>query len=892
MQAVIRPRTATARDSSRRRALTAVIVAALACGVWAAAGAGASSAVATKVIPVAAASSRDPGTRHQHHRARSARSRGRLPADPAISSCSWLVRAVARHASPSALARLVLSKMNLAEELGVVDLYAGNGYENTNLGAAHLCIPPLTLQDGPNGLAAGDTGVTQLPASLGIAASFDPGLAYDYGRVLGAEAHAQGIDVVQGPNLGIDRVPEAGRAFEGYGEDPYVVSVMGDADIEGIQSEGVMADAKHFAVYTQETDRKYLDQVVSRRALAEIYLRGFQSAVEQAHVASIMCAYGKVNGTYACQDPHLLHLLGRRWGFRGFVRSDLGAVPDPIAAFAAGIDAIKPAATTQLRDAWFAGRIERYRIDRSVFRILRAMFAYGIVTHPPSGHAHTVVATPAHASFALRAAERTMVLLKDGAGALPLRRPHVVAVIGADAGRDAMSAGHGSSYVIAPFLSTPIAALRAALGRQTSVRVANGASANVPLPAIPAADLSGAPHDEPVDPPFVARRGAHVTRLGVLEHLVDIGAAGTGSFSSADLRYLAHFDVRLTVARTGLYSFSTTDYGDTWISLDGHSLLAEPGEHGRATWTVATELEAGRHYALHVTWFPLDGRLPPRIGMADDTPAINRAVRVARGASTAIVFVNDWNSEGFDRPSLALPGDENALVAAVARANRRTVVVLNTGGPVLLPFRHAVAAILEAWYPGEQDGTATAAVLTGRYDPSGRLPVTFYASQSQVSAHTTAEWPGIDGTVHLAEGLDVGYRYVDAHHLTPTYPFGYGISYTRFDLSDFAVSTTPGGTAWQASVRVTNTGRRAGAEVVEAYLQFPTTAGEPPLQLKAWSRAELGPGRSTTVTLTLPDSAFAAYLGNRWRSVGGFYTLHVGTSSADLPFAVNLTAPT
>jgi beta-glucosidase len=891
MQAVTRAGT----GKSVRRVPAAILVA-LACAASATAGAAAATATrpGTAQGPAAVTGrAAVVGTRHHPVRKPAVLSASRVVArDPALRACSWLANAIGRHASPAELARLVVSKMTLAEELGVVDLYAGDGYENTNHGIARLCIPPLTLQDGPNGLAAGDTGVTQLPASLGIAASFDPGLAYDYGRVLGAQAHAQGIDVVQGPNLGIDRVPEAGRAFEGYGEDPFVVSVMGDADIEGIQSEGVMADAKHFAVYTQETDRKFLDQVVSRRALAEIYLRGFESAVEQAHVASIMCAYGKVNGTYACQDPHLLHLLYRRWGFRGFVRSDLGAALDPVAAFAAGIDAIKPAATTQLRDAWFAGKIERYRIDRSVFRILRDMFAYGIVAHPPSGHANTAVATPAQTAFALRAAERTMVLLKDTAGALPLRRPRSVAVIGADAGRDAMSAGFGSSHVIAPFLSTPISALRRALGRRTPVSVANGASALVPLPPIPAADLAGALHDEPVDPPFVARRGAHVTRLGILEHLVDIGAAGTGSFPAADLRYLAHFDVEVTVPRSGLYSFSTTDYGDTWISLDGHSLLAEPGEHGRATWAVATRLVAGRHYALHVTWFPLDGRLAPRIGMADDTPAIERAVRVARAASTAIVFVNDWNSEGFDRPDLSLPGDENALVAAVARANRRTIVVLNTGGPVLLPFRHAVAAILEAWYPGEQDGAATAAVLTGRYDPSGRLPVTFYASQSQVSAHTAAEWPGIDGTVQLGEGLDVGYRYVDAHHLTPTYPFGYGISYTRFALSDFAVAAIRGGTAWQASVRVTNTGQRAGTEVVEAYLQFPPAAGEPPLQLKAWSRAELGPRASTTVTLTLPASAFAAYLADRWQSVAGFYTLHVGTSSADLPFAVNVTAPT
>ena len=220
--------------------------------------------------------------------------------------------------------------MTLAEKLGELVLSSSGSYENVNSGVARVCVPSLTLQDGPVGLAFGDTGVTQLPAPPGIAATFDTALARRYGQVEGSEARGQGIDVVQGPNLNIDRVPESGRAFEGYGEDPFLVSTMGVADIEGIQSQGVLADAKHLVAYSQETNRGALDAQVSSPALNEIYLAPFKAAVVQAHVASIMCAYPELKGTFQCEDPALAPIL-KQWGFSGFVRSDLGAVHDPAA---------------------------------------------------------------------------------------------------------------------------------------------------------------------------------------------------------------------------------------------------------------------------------------------------------------------------------------------------------------------------------------------------------------------------------------------------------------------------------------------------------------------------------------------------------------------------------
>ncbi|MHB1784349.1 MAG: glycoside hydrolase family 3 protein, partial [Acidimicrobiales bacterium] len=752
--------------------------------------------------------------------------------------------------------------------------------------------PRLTMQDGPAGLSAGDRGVTQLPAPLGVAASFDTTLAYDYGQVEGAEAHAQGIDAVQGPNLGIDRVPEAGRAFEGYGEDPFLVSAMGVADVEGIQSEGVMADAKHFAVYTQETDRHTIDQIVGARALAEIYLRPFQAVVQQAHVASIMCAYGLVDGVPACSDAGLFHVLFDEWHFRGFVRSDLGATTAPIRSFVAGLDAVKPAATAQLRTGVADHQLTAGDLDRAARRVLSAMFAYHLVLHPLTGRPGLAVDSPAHAAFALRAAEESMVLLKDSGRLLPLSGPRAVAVIGVDAAGAAMTAGFGSARVAPPFVSTPLAALRQELGPHAIVRYAPGASGVVPLRPIPASYLAATSTVQPVNPPVVTaqlvRRG-HAGLPSALDRLARSGAAATGSIPNAALGELAHWSATLTVPHSGLYTVSLADSGDTWLAVGGQYALVQRGESEATYWTVALALRKGVHYPVRVTWFPQPGRAAPSIGLEYDTPAIARAAALARASKTAVVFVSDRSGEAWDRPTLSLPGDENALVSAVARANPRTVVVLNTAGPVLMPWLSKVAAVVEAWYPGEQDGRATAAVLTGRYDPAGRLPVTFPVSQAQTPVHTLAEWPGVGGAVHLSEDLDVGYRYYDAHHLTPLFPFGYGLDYTTFALSDLSVTRARG--AVTAHAVVTNTGGRTGTEVVEAYLQSPAAAGEPPLQLKAFARVTLAAGRSATTALVLPRSAFESYLHGRWMVPPGHYVLHVGTSSADLPLTAVLDAP-
>ncbi len=862
--------------------------------------------------------------------------------------CPWLQSAIDRHESDTQLARLVVDRMTLDEKVGEIALVAEDGYENIDAGVPRLCIPALTLQDGPAGVAYGATGVTQLPAPLGIAATFDPSLARTYGEVQGTEATGQGIDVVQGPNLNIDRVPQSGRAYEGFGEDPLVVSTMGVADIEGIQSTGAMAMAKHFAVYSQETDRGVLDDVVPERAIQEIYLPPFEAAVTQAHVASIMCAYPRLNGTYQCQDPQLMSVLGQ-WGFTGFVRSDLGSVHDPIAALSAGTDLIKPARVRALSTLIDEHQLPMSVVDAAVTKVVTQMFAAGLVGQAQTGTLATPVDSAAHTHFALQAAERSAVLLKNTGSILPLdpSPERSVAVIGADASTKPVTAGFGSSRVVAPFVSTPLDAIRRRVGDGADVSYTDGGSTTANLPpvptqlmgpvsgggqgltltldrrdprtgatevgesvqtVVPTADVVIHPH------PTSAQRlpgalalspvGRSPRSLSFARGVQSFGASTTPTRSDIVLPpgwsdVVASMTGTLTPPRTGLYVVSLQGSGAASLTLDGTPAVSDTLVHGNGRWSQTVSLIGGRAYRVGITWDPIDTTTPSgetkvvastfTLGWQYVSNQIAAAAHTAARADTAVVFAADYNAEAFDRPSLSLPGDENALIEAVAAANPRTVVVLNTGGPVLMPWLRQVAAVMEAWYPGEQDGAAVAALLFGDADPSGRLPVTFPVSQQASAISSVDQWPGVGLTATYSEGLEVGYRYNQATGVKPLFPFGFGLAYTHFALGGLQARSSPAGVT--LSFSVTNQGDRAGTAVPETYLTQPPAAGEPPNQLAAFSTVTLAPGRTRTVTLTVPSSAFRAYLGDSWTTVPGTYTLSVGQSSSNLPLSVAVPAP-
>ena len=836
--------------------------------------------VATLVPMLISAGPAGAAARHRAHHGVHHRAHPGAVHRPLPGRCAWQAAAPRSLDARLALAGELTARLTLDQKLGIIALKAAPGIENINAPIPRLCIPALTLSDGPNGISNHTPASLQLPASIGVAASFDPEVAFRYGEIEGSEARRKGIDVVQGPELNLARVPVSGRIFEAYGEDPLLTAEMGVADIRGIQSEHVMADAKHFTAYNQETSRPRLDELVTPRVLAELYNAPFAAAVEQGHVASIMCSYGAINGINDCSDPSLYADLSS-WGFTGFVRSDLESVTNPAAAFHAGLDLLKPASVPELAALVRRGAISLGEVNRAVDTVLGEMAATGVLNHPPRLDPAAPAITPTELSIARWAAERSMVLLKNRGGILPLKRSlSSLAVIGIDATTDPRTAGLGSAHVSATGIVTPLAGLTAALPR-ARVTSAPGGVAMTTLPV-----LGGEVH------------AAHeVETTSSQPGSADLGIVTAGHAAASVLTATApgrgpgwrRWATTIEAPATGTYELSFRQYGDTWCRLDNRLIFASAGLHGPAWWSTTVRLRAhvGEHLAL--SWYAIKNALPPRIGLADVSPLIAHAAAVARAAKVAVVFVSDWTEEGADRPSLSLPGDADALISAVAAANKNTVVVLNTSGAVLMPWLDRVKAVLEAWYPGQVDGTATAAVLTGAVDPSGRLPLTFPTSAAESPVAPPSRYPGTDGVVHYSEGLDIGYRWYLARHRRPLFPFGFGLSYTRFSLANAALSSTKG--AVDVSVQVANLGQRRGTDVVEVYLAYPRAAGEPPEQLRAFKAVTLSPGSARTVHLVLDRHAFAAYLGGRWQTVPGTYEVGIATSSAHIPIKLPTTAP-
>jgi beta-glucosidase len=648
------------------------------------------------------------------------------------------------------------------------------------------------------------------------------------------------------------------------------------ANIEGIQSQGVLDNAKHFGAYTQETARVRLNQIVSDRALAELYDAPFRAAVQQAHVASLMCSYGLLNGVNSCSDPALYATL-RSWGFTGFVRSDLKAVKNIALAFRAGISLIKPASPATIERLVKSKVLAVSDLNRAVRSVLTQMFRFGLVGRRVIFSQHAVATTPGHAAVALQTAENSVVLLKNSGSILPLSKTvGSVAVIGTSAARDPVVSGGGSSAVAAPYVITPLSAIRARFGPNVQVAYRPGGPVGLELDALNDVDVVGGVALKPLTPiETVSEPGK-----GDLAVVEGVNVTGEGW-----IKWKAVVRAR----KTGTYEISLQQIGDTWLYLDGHQILASPGLHARSNMATTVRLSAGRRYKVSATWFAVRGHPAPQIGIKDVTPEIQAAVAAARKARVAIVFASDFNSEGTDRPDLNLPGDANALISAVAAVNPHTIVVLNTGGAVYMPWLSHVAAVLEAWYPGQEDGAAIAAVLAGAVDPSGRLPLTFPANTATLPVTATSEFPGVNSVVNFSNGLDIGYRWYQANNVAPLFAFGFGLSYTSFGLSNVKVKkVTSGVKVW---VSVNNLGTRSGTDVVQVYVRYPSAAGEPPDQLRSFARVVLGASSSKRIDLTIPWSGFQVFQNSSFKTLAGQYGIDIGQSSTDFKLHANVQLP-
>jgi beta-glucosidase len=681
--------------------------------------------------------------------------------------------------SPDARAALLLAQLTEDEKIGLLagdelaGVAGGDGtHTGTSDGVPRVDLPTVYFTDGPVGVRSGQA--TAMPIPMGLAASFDVRLARLHGKTIATEARAKGNDVVYSPTVNLLRTPLWGRAFETYGEDPFLTARIGVGWIKGAQSTGVIANVKHYAANNQEGagpqadesrpgqpvgppategNRLTVNTVVDERTLREMYLPQYEAAVKDANVGSVMCAYPRVNGAYACENGVLLQdILREDWGFKGFVLADYGAAKMTAPSLNNGLDfdpwpgiTYNPA---NVRAALVSGQADIERVNEHVRAILRTLFAYGFFDREAYVYDDGQIDKEAHLRAAQRVEEAAITLLRNKRRTLPLDPAKLgsIALIGRNA--DEFTTGGGSANVRPFMFESPRAAIQERAGEGVDVR----------------------------------------------------------------------FD----------------DGGDP-----------------------------------------------------------ERAAALAGESDVAIVFAADYQTEFIDRRCLSLQcppwnGDQDTLIETVAAANDRTIVVLETGGPVLTPWRGKVASILEAWYPGAGGGPALARVLFGDVDPGGRLPATFPKTEEQYPYHGDREaYPGVAEEVEYKEGVFVGYRWFDAQGHKPAYPFGFGRSYTRFRYRGLRIRRR-GRDAAKVSFTVKNVGRRTGIEVPQLYLGMPSPTEDveqPPAQLKDFRKLTLRPRQRKRVRFRIDprDISYWDVDADGWRIARGCYQVMIGRSSRRIP---------
>ncbi|MGW5617158.1 glycoside hydrolase family 3 protein [Streptomyces sp. NPDC003877] len=789
--------------------------------------------------------------------------------------------AAASGTTPRQRADALLAKMTAADKEALVrcDFPA----------VAHLGIPALAMVDASAGLR-GEKGVTAFPVPVAQAASFDEDLASRIGRAIGAEGRAKGYNNLLGPTVDLTRTWHFGRQAEAMGEDPLLAGRLGAALTVGMQSRNVTATVKHFAAYTQETNRFFTDTKVSDRALHEIYQAPFRRVIAAAPATSVMMAYPKINGTFATEHPALFNDVKNRIGLQGYTVPDFWAGADQIAAARAGMDlaGLGPGAVKIPAGALTGGAIPSSRLDDAARRILVTMFANGLFDHPVPAPAADA-STPEHRSLAHEAAIASTVLLHNRSAVLPLPAALTsLAVIG-PAGTDAFPGVSGSTYVDPGTWTTPLQAIRARAGGSVKVTHAQGTKGDVPLTTIPSSALRTANETAGLTGTYFAGADATGTVLTTrTDATVDFTTTPVDGLPGV---WSAKWTGTLTPTVTGLHRFSLLPAGTATLKINGTTVASGTRQmrrfflgpydyplHGTA------ELTAGRPVPVELTYTNATaepGTCGLTLGWQPDS-LIPAAVAAARTADAAVVFVNRVAGEAMDHERLELPGDQNRLVSAVAAANPRTIVVLNTDGPVATPWLDDVEAVIQAWYGGRAMGTALAAVLFGDADPSGRLPVTFPADAGQGPGTTPATYPGTNGTVSYDEGIAIGYRYYDAKGQQPRFPFGHGLSYTTFTHGSLEAAYDRTAKHLTLSVTVTNTGRRQGTDVVQVYATLPATADAEPRRLVAFHKMTLPPAASQRITLTIPAQDLTVWKAGAWTLVPGSYTLATARSSRDL----------
>ena len=793
-----------------------------------------------------------------------------------------------------------LNELTLAEK---VSLLAGADMWHS-VAVERVGVPVLKVTDGPNGARGrdGNTGPTSAAFLNGMAlgATWNPELIERVGAALAEEARAKGAHVLLAPTVNIHRTPNAGRNFECFSEDPFLSGTLAAAYIDGLQKNGVAACIKHFVANDQEFERNSISSEVAKRPLHEIYLEPFRIALENSKPWSIMSAYNRLNGTHVSESDLALHdILKADWGFDGLVMSDwYGTYSDNVPGGYLDLEMPGPARwmnPEKIMAAIAAGELEESHIDDKVRRLLRLLVRVGAFESPELAP-EKAIDKPEHHQLIRQTAAEAMVLLKNDHDLLPLNLDKIktIAVIGENA-QWAQVMGGGSAQINPHYVVSPLAGIRSRVGDAVTINYEIGTSVYKEPPLL---DVSWLTAVDGKTPGLTLEYFNGMQFAGDPVHTQVIKAPQLGWFGTVDpyvdpANFSARLSATLRVPESRAYEFHLSGIGKSRVLIDGQVKVDKWNAGGEYTAaSAAMNLVAGQVYHLLVEFVTNPDsqfrmlRLSSPPVLPDDP--IATAVAAAAQADIAIVVAGlnrDWESEGFDRPDLELVGKQNELIQRVAAVNPNTVVVVNAGSAVTMPWIDAVPAVLQQWYAGQEAGNALADVLFGDVVPSGKLPTTFPLRYQDNPAYIN--FPGENGKVYYGEGLFVGYRYYDKKEIEPLFPFGHGLSYTTFVYDHLRLNGDSFGEEENilVSVDVTNSGTVTGQEIVQLYVRDVQSRLVRPLkELKAFAKVELAPGETKTVNLRLNRQSLAFYdpLAAAWVTEAGEFELLVGASARDI----------
>lgn len=816
----------------------------------------------------------------------------------------------------------LITRMTPAEKISMlsgVNLYDSIGSPHDTPGIGRLGIPPLEMVNGPFGINP-EGSATAFPVGIALAATFDQELIGQVGSAVAEEAKFFGKNMLLGPTVNISRTPWGGRNFESYGEDPYLAAQLTSAFVKNVTKRGVLTSTKHFILNDQEFNRFQIDILADLRTIFEIYLPPFEAAIN-AGTGSIMASYNRVNGIYATENAYILQDILRNYlGFKGFVISDWGATHSVIDAANAGLDIEMPSGDhfgEPLRYAVANGKVSMTVIDEKVRRILRSMMMVGMLDQPPtSGVGPESIE---HQKLAQKAAESGIVLLKNEQNILPLDSSKLksIAIIGPNAPR--LRTGGGGSSKVPPFHRvTPFQAIMDRVGDKVQINYAVGAPFKNDIHLLNSdyvtADFQGVKTR--------ALRGEYFTNMNLEGEPVvtqmdstinfqegyssNINLAGEIPISPRDstinfeLRRnfpkampKEHFSARWTgtlqIPHSGRYRIVTNADDGVVVYINNRLVINDWKNHAETINEAAVDLLDSETYELRIEYYQDRGDAVIQVGMLQDEENLRIALSAAAKSDVAVIFTGlgeDFESESRDRGSLQLPSEQIKLIKEVVAVNPRTVVVFNSGSALLVDdsLDH-VRGLLQFWYPGQEGGTAIARVLFGDVSPSGKLPITWMKREEDTSSFHS--YPGVNDKIFYSEGVLVGYRHFDHYGITPRFPFGYGLTYSNFKLSDLQIKTQSLSTEnpdIMVEATLSNLGSRTASEVVQIYVgETKPTVVRPAQELKGFSKVTLAAGKSQKVVFHLDKRSFAYFDGDqrRWIVNPGEFKLNLGFSSRD-----------